>query len=111
MQLSCENLKAAASRRTPKAVYGLSCSDVRSTDRRAQPGGEAQFRPLPRRLHVSAFIARVQKLEITNCDLKFVGWAADCTLRIHRAGRGNALNGPAQPAGDWGEHRNHARLC
>jgi hypothetical protein len=34
-----------------------------------------------------SFIARVQKLEITNCDLKFVGWTADCTLRIHRAGR------------------------
>ena len=67
-------------------------------------GREAQFRSIPAGLHVSAFVARVPKLEITNCDLKFVGWSANGALRIYGTRGGDAVERASQPAGHRGEH-------
>src|SRR5437870_3932335 len=46
---------------------------------------------LHRRLHVSTFEARLVQLEVTNCDLEFVGRTAVGAVRVYRAGRGDAF--------------------
>src|ERR1043165_2176655 len=44
---------------------------VRRRHEGSRAGGEAERRPISDRLHVQAQRARVSKLEVTNCDLKF----------------------------------------
>ena len=50
--------------------------------------------------------------KVTNCDLRDRPWSASQipSPRVHRAGRRDALQRPAQRAGRAREHRDHARM-
>src|SRR6266850_6688939 len=54
-----------------------------------------------------------QKLEVTNCDLKFdtsLGWSALHAVRLHGTWRRDAVERAAEPARDRRQHRDHACL-
>jgi hypothetical protein len=72
-------------------------------------GRQEERRPLPRRLPHPADPGRAPDLEITICDLK-LGRPPPPALRLHGAGRRDAVERAAQRAGGEGQRRGHARL-
>ncbi len=85
---------------------------LRRVDQGAQPSRQAQPRSLPDRFRVSAYAARVYKLEVTNCDFKFRGiWrSAQTALGLHRTRRRHAVQRPPFAHGGAGQRRDHAGL-
>src|ERR1700686_905365 len=74
---------------------------VRCEGQAAERTGQAQYRALSSRLHVSAFSRGASKLEVAICDLKICPrWTTAPTICIHRTRRNYGGNCAEHQAGD-----------